>query len=107
MSMPPVSAERAERFVTQIEKNVPEGEVAMKEGAKVISADGKYVGNVERVFTDIADEQITHLLISTGTFTKKTKLLPIDWVQGVDEEEVNLRVHKVSVDELEDTSIPK
>ncbi len=104
MPTPPV---HAERFMTQIEKNIPDGAVAMKEGAKVISADGKHVGNVERVFTDIADEQITHLLVSAGTFTKKTKLVPIDWVKDVNEEEVNLRVYKVSVDELLDTSLPK
>src|SRR5689334_21295383 len=51
-SMKPASGEK---FITQIDQNIPQGTVAMKEGAKVISADGKHVGNVERVFTDIAE----------------------------------------------------
>ncbi|MBC7878849.1 MAG: PRC-barrel domain-containing protein [Anaerolineales bacterium] len=96
-----------ENYVTKIDKNIPEGTVAMKEGAKVVTADGKHVGTVERVYTDIPEEQITHLLISYGMFSKKTKLVPIDWVENVTEDQVNLLVHKVSVDALTDTSILK
>jgi sporulation protein YlmC with PRC-barrel domain len=93
-----------EKFNTHIEQNIPKGTVAMKEGAKVMTADGKHVGNVERVLTDIPEEQITHLLISKGMFAKTTKLIPIDWVERVNEDEVNLAVNKVSVDKLADTS---
>ena len=32
--------------VTRIEQNIPDGTVALKEGARVISAEGKHVGNV-------------------------------------------------------------
>jgi uncharacterized protein YrrD len=95
-----------EEFVTRIEQNIPEGTVAMKEGAKVLSADGKQVGEVERIFTGVPNEQITHLLVSRGKLQKKTKLVPIDWVDTMNEDEVNLRVNKTSVDSLADSTAP-
>jgi uncharacterized protein YrrD len=94
-----------EQFVTQIEQNIPDGTVAMKEGAKVISADGKPVGKVERVLADSSVDQVTHLLISAGTFNKEKKLIPIKWVMTVGEDDVHLRVNKESIEELADTSI--
>jgi uncharacterized protein YrrD len=90
--------------VTQIEQNIPAGTVAVKEGATVISAEGKHVGHMESVFADAAVEQITHLLISNGLITKEKKLLPIDWVTVLGEDEIHLRVNKLSVDELADVS---
>jgi uncharacterized protein YrrD len=94
-----------EQFVTQIEQNIPAGTVAMKEGAKVISADGKHVGNVVRVLADSSVDQVTHLLISAGTFNKEKKLIPIKWVMTVGEDDIHLRVNKESIEELADTSI--
>lgn len=90
-----------EQLVTQIEQNIPEGTVAMKEGAKVISADGKHVGNVERVLADSSVDQVTHLVISQGLFTKESKLIPIKWVMTVGEDTVHLRVNKVSVEDVD------
>lgn len=96
-----------EEFATRVDQNIPEGTVAMREGAKVISADGKNIGNVERIFTGISDEQITHLLISQGKIKRKTKLVPIEWVNNINEEEVNLLVNKISIDNLEEIPVPK
>lgn len=95
----------SEQFVTRIEKNIPEGTVAMKEGARVITAEGKHVGSVERVLADASIDQITHLLISNGTFTKTAKLIPIKWVMVMGEDEVHLRVKSNSVEELDATSM--
>jgi sporulation protein YlmC with PRC-barrel domain len=100
----PIDPAVGEQLITHIEQNIPEGTVALKEGARVITADGKHVGNVERVLTDIPEEQVTHLMITKGFLSPSTKLIPIDWVQSVNEEEVNLLVNKVSIDELADTS---
>jgi len=88
-----------EKFVTQIEQNIPTGTVAMKEGAKVITADGKHVGNVERVLTDSSIEQATNLEISKGVFTKERRLIPMKWVTTIDEDEVHLRVNEESIDD--------
>jgi len=94
-----------EQFVTQIEQNIPKGTVAMKEGATVISAEGKNVGNVERVLADSSVDQVTYLLISTGMFAREKKLIPIKWVMTLGEDEVHLRVKKHSVEELANVSM--
>ena len=89
-----------EQIITRIEQNIPEGTVAMKEGAKVIAADGRQVGNVERVVAEPQMEQITHLLVSSGWFNKENKLIPVAWVMRMGEDMVHLRVGKDSVDNL-------
>ena len=94
-----------EQFVTQIEQNIPEGTVAMKEGAKVITADGKHIGNVERVLADSSVDQVTDLVISTGLINKEMHLIPIKWVMTVDEDSVHLRVKKVSIEDSDATPI--
>ena len=87
-----------DQYVTQIEQNIPKGTVAMKEGAKVISAEGKYVGNVERVLADASVDQVTNLEISKGLFTKEWWLIPMKWVMTVGEDEVHLRVNEAAID---------
>jgi len=81
-----------EKYITQIEQNIPEGTVALREGAKVITVEGKQAGSVERVFTDAEAERATHLLISRGLLSKERKLIPITWVSIMGENEVHLRV---------------
>jgi uncharacterized protein YrrD len=98
----PVVSASNKPIVTRIEQNIPEGTVAMKEGAKVITAEGKNVGSVERVLADSSVDQITHLLVSRGLFTKEAKLIPIHWVMTMGEDKVHLRVSKDSVEDLGD-----
>jgi len=90
-----------EKFITQIEKNIPTGTVAMREGAVVITADGKNVGNVICVLADASMDQVTHLLIAKGLITKGRKLIPIKWVMTMGENEVYLRVKQGSVEKLD------
>jgi uncharacterized protein YrrD len=52
-------------------------------------------------------DQVTHLLISKGMFPRETKLIPLEWVSTMTEDEVFLRVEEHSVTELEDVSIVK
>ena len=104
MSAPMVSAHDV-RMITHIEQNIPEGTVAMKEGAKVVSADGKLVGVVERVLAEPTAEQITNLLVSKGLLVKNAKLIPIQWVMSMGEDEVRLRVSRESVEDLNDLPI--
>ena len=96
----PLLQTSGEQIVTRIEQNIPEGTVAMKEGAKVIAADGRQVGNVERVVAEPEMEQITHLLVSSGWFNKENKLIPVAWVMRMGEDTVHLRVGKDSVEDL-------
>jgi sporulation protein YlmC with PRC-barrel domain len=102
MSLPP---DPGQKFVTQVEQNIPDGTVALKEGATIITAEGKHAGRVERVLADVPADRATHLLVSSGLFSKETKLIPITWVTRIGEDEVHLRVAKDALDELADTSI--
>lgn len=73
-------------------RNIPEDTVPLKEGAKVVTADGQHVGKVERVFVDNESTQATHLLISQGLFLRERKVIPVAWVLDYGEDEVRLAI---------------
>jgi hypothetical protein len=50
------------------------------------------VGNVERIFTDTATSEVTHLLLSQGLFLKTRKVIPMAWVLDVGEDDVRLAI---------------
>ena len=93
------------RYVAKTEKNIPEGTVALEEGAKVISSDGEHIGDVERVLTDPQEDRATHLLISEGLILKDKKLIPTGWMSTVHEDEVHLLVGSDSVESLPEYQI--
>jgi hypothetical protein len=107
-SMPGVGTPMApvshEQIVTRKEQNIPEGTIAMKVGAKVTSADRKYIGNVDCVIAEPFMDQVTHLQVSKGLLAKESNLIPIQWVLRMGEDKVHLRVSKQSIDES--TEIP-
>lgn len=80
------------KFVIKTEKNIPEGTVALEEGAKVISVDGDHVGDIERVITEPDENRATHFVVSEGLILKHKKLIPSPWVRSVDEDEVHLNI---------------
>ena len=75
-----------------VSRGIPDGTVALKEGAKVITSNGQRVGNVERVFTAPGEDRATNLLISKGVLLKARKMIPTDLISSVLEEEVRLSV---------------
>jgi uncharacterized protein YrrD len=76
----------------EIRRNVPDKAVSLKEGSKVISSDGKHVGDVERLVVGTESNQVTHFLISQGLLFKDEKLVPMDWVKSIEEDKVELAV---------------
>jgi sporulation protein YlmC with PRC-barrel domain len=72
--------------------NIPENEVALKQGANVMSRDGEHVGDVDQVLTDPNTNRASHFVISQGLLFKSRKLIPIAWVTRVGENEVHLAV---------------
>lgn len=88
------------RYVARTEKHIPEGTVALKEGAKVISSDGEHIGDIERIFTDPLVDRATHLLISEGLFLKEKKLIPTKWITNILEDAVRLSVDSDFVERL-------
>jgi sporulation protein YlmC with PRC-barrel domain len=81
-----------EPYVAEVERNIPEGTVALKEGASVFDSTGSKVGSVARVFTDSETQEATHLLVAEGWLFKEERLVPINWVRDVTEEAVHLTV---------------
>jgi uncharacterized protein YrrD len=79
-------------FVLKTDQDIPEGTVALEEGAKVISRDGKHVGNVEQVITESQENRVSHFVVSEGFLLKERKLVPAVWVTNVAEDEIHLSV---------------
>ena len=87
-------------YVHRTKQNIPDGTVAMEEGAKVFSNEGAHVGDVERIYADEAEQRVTHLLISKGLISKSHKLIPSMWVASVSEDVVRLSVDEPFVESL-------
>ena len=87
-------------YVRKTELNIPEGTIALEEGAKVISTEGEKVGEIERVYVDEEEQRVTHLLISQGLVSKSRKLIPSMWVQSVSEDVVRLSVGEQFIETL-------
>ena len=87
-------------YPVEVERNIPEGTIALKEGARVISADGDHVGNVEQVLTEPEADRASHFVISSGFLLKEKKLVPVRWVDRIDEEEVRLVVGSDLIERL-------
>lgn len=85
--------------VTETVQNIPRGTVAMKEGARVVTAEGQEVGKVEQVRAGPETDRMTDLLVSSGgMFTREEALIPADLVKSIDEDEVRLHVNKASLE---------
>jgi uncharacterized protein YrrD len=87
-------------YTEEVEENIPEGTVAVKEGAKVVAYDGKTVGNVEQVLTAPKSEQATHFVVSQGLVHKTKWLVPVDWIDTLDQDQVRLAVTSKTIKEL-------
>jgi uncharacterized protein YrrD len=86
--------------VEQTERAIPDDNVAIRAGARVISADGEPVGAIEQVLTSPHADQVTHFVISQGLLFKDRKLIPVGWVQEIGEEQVTLAVDSAFVGRL-------
>ena len=79
-------------YIIETERNIPDRTVALKEGAKVTSADGEHVGRIERVFVDPDTDRVMTLLVSKGLLLKERMLIPGAWISGFGKQEVKLAV---------------
>lgn len=86
--------------VMTTQTNVPEGNIALKDGAKVMDRDDDHVGNVEQVLTDGQADRATHFVVSQGLLLKTRKVVPLQWVRSYEADRVNLAVDKDFLDRL-------
>jgi uncharacterized protein YrrD len=88
--------------VLQTESSIPEGRVAISQGAQVLSADDAQIGNVEQVITDPESDHVTHFVIGKGFLLKEHKLIPAFWVSKVDDGKIHLSVQARVFERLPD-----
>jgi len=79
-------------YVVERTRNVPPEAVVIQQGAEVRAVDGEEIGEVEQVLTHGSNDQATHLVVDTGPMAGNRRLVPIDWVNRVDERAVRLAV---------------
>jgi len=89
-------------FIAQTTTNIPENDVALKNGANIISEDGQHVGDVAEIITGAQSERATHIVISQGLLFKSHKLIPMDWVRDMDENEIHVAVTAQTLKSLPD-----
>jgi uncharacterized protein YrrD len=87
-------------YYAATQRNIPEDTVPLKEGAKVISADGKHVGNVEEVLVDPKQERATHIVVEEGLLFTDRKLLPTIWVTHLFENEIHIAMKSSTLKKL-------
>ncbi len=88
MLYPPVPT-----YVVRTTQNIPAGTVALDEGARVMSADNKHVGDIEQLIVEPENNRVTHMVINAGLLFKERKLIPVNWISTIGEKEVNLSVN--------------
>ncbi len=98
IGVPPLGLEPD--VATRTEKNIPEGTVAVREGARVISQEGDHVGDIEEVIIDETSDRATHIVIARGLLFKERKLIPANWIKVAGEDEVILTVRTSVVEGL-------
>lgn len=86
--------------VPQTETSIPEGRIAISEGAKVVSADEKHMGNVEQVITGGEGNTVTHIVIGKGFLLKEHKVVPASWVSSMEGDQIRLSVDAGLFDRL-------
>lgn len=79
---------------------VPADEVALKEGADVITRDGEHAGTIDEVLLDDETERATHFVIEQGLVSKERKLIPTAWVDKMHEGKVRLLVGSELLEDL-------
>jgi len=89
-------------YVLQTETSIPEGRVAIAEGAQVISLDEKHIGNVEQVISNSETNNVTHFVVGKGFLLKEHKVVPAQWVTTVEEGKIYLSVEARLFDRLPD-----
>ena len=87
-------------YTIKATQNIPEGTVALEEGASVISADEKEVGSIEQLIVDSQDNRVTQLVVGKGLLFKERRLIPVTWISTIGEEEVHLLVNAGTLERL-------
>jgi len=97
---PHIQDEHEMRVVKKEIKNIPHDVQPIQEGAKVVTIDGHHIGDVERLILDQQTDNATHLIISEGVLLIEKKVVPVDWINEYDEDEIHLAVDRRVIENL-------
>jgi uncharacterized protein YrrD len=97
---PPMVTPRDHGVISETRLNIPEGTVAIKPGAKVVSSAEKPIGHIDMVLMSPAPERVTHVLISHGLLLMDHKLVPVRWIDQWHGDEVRLAITSKMFDSL-------
>lgn len=87
-------------YTVRSTQNIPEGTVALEEGARVMSADNQQVGQIEQLIVDSQDHRVTHFVVSEGLLFKARRLIPVTWISTLGEQQVHLSVNARTLERL-------
>ena len=87
-------------YTLKTTQNIPEGTIALAEGARVLSRDGKHSGDIEQLIVEPHDNRVTHMLIAAGLLFRERKLIPVLWIDEIGEYQVRLSVGSGTLERL-------
>ena len=76
----------------ETKRNIPERTIPLKDGANIISSDGKHVGDIESLIIEPGLNRATHFVMKHGVLFKERKLIPTNWVKAIEEDKVYLLI---------------
>lgn len=85
------------QLYTATQENIPPGNIALQEGAQVISADERALGYVSRVFADAETGKVTHFAVREN---ESEWIIPAWWVKRFQELAVKLAVEERIIKKL-------
>lgn len=85
--------------VTHVDVGVPETETAIGRGTRVSYHDGE-LGTVERLLLDPKTNKVRALIVRGGHLLSKDVVVPVGWVEHVQEDEVVLAADRALLEKL-------
>jgi sporulation protein YlmC with PRC-barrel domain len=81
--------------------HIPKDELAVNRGAKVYSANGEAIGQVDEFLVDESGHHVTHLILREGhVLGKKDVFIPVSEIDSIDEADLHLKLDKREVEKL-------
>lgn len=101
----PYPSDHKPLYYKKTHRNIPDDAVALEEGADVKDTDGKHLGTIEDIFAEPETFTITHLLVSSGMIKKDSKLVPVNWINDIVEDAVQLHINSRVFESLPDAEM--
>jgi sporulation protein YlmC with PRC-barrel domain len=92
--------DQVDAYVPVTLRNIPQGERAVRRGARVVASDG-YVGQVDELLINLNNMQVTHLVLHERHILKKREItISVSQIDYVSEDTIYLKLDRKSVEEL-------